>query len=120
MKLIIAGGRDIWVRYDEMFSIIDKLGILYDIQEIVSGCASGIDSCGIEFADEYGIRIKRFPADWTKYGDFAGPRRNREMAVYADALLLIWDGKSKGSKNMLSRMKGMGKPVYEIFKEANE
>jgi hypothetical protein len=38
------------------------------------------------------------------------------MAEYGDALLLIWDGKSKGSKNMKARMKGMQKPVFEVIK----
>jgi hypothetical protein len=36
------------------------------------------------------------------------------MAEYADALLLIWDGESKGSLNMKQRMIGLKKPVYEV------
>lgn len=116
MKLIIAGSRDIWIQHDELFEIIEKFGILYRIKEIVSGCASGIDSSAISFATRYKIPLKKFPADWEKYGGLAGPRRNREMAVYADCLLLIWDGKSKGSANMKARMKGMGKQIFEVVK----
>ena len=116
MKLIIAGGRDLWLKHEELFEIIEKLGILYEIKEIVSGCATGIDSSGIEFADHYGIKLKRFPAEWSKYGQLAGPRRNLTMAAYADALLLVWDGKSRGSANMLARMKGMKKPIFEVVR----
>jgi hypothetical protein len=116
MKLIIAGSRDIWLQCDELFEIIDKFGILYRIEEIVSGCASGIDSSAVTFAKRYRIPLKKFPADWAKYGGLAGPRRNREMAEYSDCLLLIWDGKSRGSANMKARMKGMGKQIFEVVK----
>lgn len=117
MKLIIAGSRDLWIRHDELFEIIEKFGILYDIDEIVSGCASGMDSSAIEFAHRYKVTLRRFPAEWAKYGKLAGPRRNREMAKYADALLLIWDGRSRGSANMRARMKGLGKPIFEVVRE---
>lgn len=120
MKLIIAGSRDMWIRHDELFEIIDKFGILYDIEEVVSGCAAGIDSAAIEFAKRYKIPLKKFPADWEKYGRLAGPRRNLEMAQYATALLIIWDGKSRGSANMRARMKGMGKQIFEVVKGKND
>ena len=116
MKLIIAGSRDVRIEVDELFKIIDKFGILYEIKEIVSGCAPGIDSDAIKFAEHYGVKLKKFPADWAKYGKLAGPRRNLEMANYSDALLIIWNGQSKGSFNIKARMMGMGKPVYEVIK----
>jgi YspA, cpYpsA-related SLOG family len=116
MRLIIAGSGDIWIQHDELFDIIDKFGLLYEIEEIVSGCASGIDSSAVEFSKRYRIPLKRFPADWDKYGKLAGPRRNREMAEYASSLLLIWDGKSRGSASMKARMKGMGKQIFEVIK----
>ena len=40
------------------------------------------------------------------------PMRNREMAEYADALLAVWDGESKGTANMILEMHRMGKPVF--------
>lgn len=36
------------------------------------------------------------------------------VADYADALLLIWDGESKGSANMRSEMLNRRKLVYEV------
>ena len=38
------------------------------------------------------------------------------MAEYADAALVIWDGKSKGSADMLKQMHRLEKPVaiYEM------
>jgi hypothetical protein len=37
------------------------------------------------------------------------------MAEYADALLLIWNGESRGSANMKENMVKLGKPVYEVI-----
>jgi hypothetical protein len=38
------------------------------------------------------------------------------MADYADALIAIWDGKSKGTKNMIKQMEKSGKKAF-IFKK---
>lgn len=119
MKLIIAGSRTIHLSADELLDIIAKkvgIGLAYNIEEIVSGAAIGVDRSGEEFADAYSIKLSRFPAAWSKYGNGAGPKRNYEMAQYADALLLIWDGKSRGSSNIKAIMKGMRKPVYEVIR----
>lgn len=100
MKLIIAGSRHFDLSVKELHGLI----LTFDLypSEIVSGGASGIDSATIDFynvyKDDYPIplKIKMFYADWTKHGKAAGPIRNAKMAKYADALLLVWDGKSRG------------------------
>lgn len=48
------------------------------------------------------LQLNTFPADWNKHGRAAGPIRNEEMAQYADALIAFWDGKSRGTKSMIS------------------
>lgn len=85
------------------------------ITEIVSGGANGIDALGERFAKNYDIELIEFPAEWYKFGKAAGPKRNAEMAKYADALLLIWDGRSKGSASMKALMEKQGKPIYEVI-----
>lgn len=82
--------------------------------EIVSGRAKGPDMAGEKYGEFYSIPLKLFPAEWDKYGNRAGPIRNNKMAVYADALVLIWDGKSKGSRHMRDAMLALNKPVYEV------
>jgi hypothetical protein len=84
------------------------------IHTIVSGTAQGIDVCGEAYAREVKLAIERFHPDWEKNGKAAGPIRNREMAKHAHGLLLIWDGESKGSANMLSEMKKQKKPIMEV------
>ena len=111
LKVIIAGSRDIR-DYSLVFSILEKIMSL-TIEEVVSGCANGVDSLGERWAEENNIPVKHFPADWDKHGKAAGPIRNCQMAAYADAAVVIHNG-SRGSKHMIETMKKLGKPVYEV------
>jgi len=112
MKLIIAGSRTItdikWIR-----KAIHKNNISIDnIEQIVSGGARGVDLLGEKFANKFSIPVKRFPANWIRYGNSAGYIRNSEMAKYADCLLAIWDGQSNGTKHMINLMKKENKTVF--------
>lgn len=110
-RVIIAGTRN-YDDYDSLKAYADyKLSRIEDDIEIVSGGARGADALGERYAKEKGYSIKRFPAEWKKYGRSAGPRRNEAMAKYADALLSYWDGKSKGTKNMIELAKANGLKV---------
>ena len=86
---------------------IDNLNI--QIDEIVSGAARGADILGERYGIEHNIPIKRFPADWGKYGKGAGFIRNEQMGNYADYLIAFWDGKSRGTFHMIEYMKKMRK-----------
>ncbi len=46
-----------------------------------------------------------------------GHNRNKEMALYAEALILVWDGKSSGSQSMLKLAKERGLKIYEKIVE---
>lgn len=98
MNVIIAGGRD--------FNVYGKVAwqannFPLHINEVVCGCAKGADSLGREWAKANNVPYREFPADWEAHGKRAGYLRNIEMAEYSDALLAFWDGKSKGTKNMI-------------------
>lgn len=114
MKVIIAGGRDISNR-DRVFAIIDRDLLRWKeeglpaVTEIMSGCARGVDTLGEQYAAAHNIPVKKFPADWDVNGKAAGPIRNRQMADYADRLIVIMHIDSKGSKNMYETMKKLGK-----------
>ena len=78
--------------------------------EIVSGCnCKGADKLGIQYAIEKGFNLIKFTAEWNKFGKAAGPIRNKEMAVFADVLIAFWDGRSRGTQNMirLANKKGL-------------
>jgi hypothetical protein len=108
MKVIVAGSRD-WYDYETVVQAIEESG--FTITELVSGGARGVDRFGEQYAGENEIPIKQFIPDWSK-GRSAGIRRNGDMADYADALVAVWNGESKGTKNMIDRMRKKGKPVH--------
>ena len=98
MKVIIAGSRHI-TDYEALTAFLEKTS--WPIAEVVSGGCHGVDKMGEQWAEERGIPVKRFDADWAKYGREAGELRNREMAAYAEGLILLWDAKSPGASCML-------------------
>lgn len=109
MKVIIAGSRSIQDIHtiDHACHMVDWL-----FDEVVSGAAVGVDKLGEEWANQMGIPVKQFFAEWDKHGKAAGVIRNNDMAHYADALIAIWDGKSKGTLHMINSMVTLKKPVY--------
>jgi len=116
MKVIIAGGRDFddygiahGVLYD---SLLRHGNWIYEEIEFVSGGAKGADALGELFAKDWGTRCTVFPADWDTHGKAAGPIRNEEMAEYGDILFAFWDGKSKGTKDMIDRALKHGLEVH--------
>lgn len=112
MKLIIAGGRDC-TEYDVLTEAIrhHQIPITQDT-EIVCGMAKGADSLGFDFAIISELKIHKFPAKWNLHGRKAGPLRNIEMGDFADALLALWDGKSKGTKHMIDYATKRGLKVW--------
>lgn len=117
VRVIIAGGRD-FTDYHKLKTYMNCLLQLLDKSqvEIISGGAKGADFLGERYAREFGYKLKRFPADWNKYGKAAGPIRNKEMALYAaeakGVLVAFWDGSSRGTYDMITRAEEYGLEVY--------
>lgn len=122
MKLVIAGSRSI-TDYSIVRTAIIESGLWHKYGKkiiVVSGKAPGVDTLGEEFAKKAGLEIDDKPADWDNikapgavvrytragkpYNAVAGHWRNAEMAEIADGALIVWDGKSTGSLDMLHRM----------------
>lgn len=109
MKTIVAGSRDITEFYIVKQAIEDSG---FEITELVSGGARGVDRLGEKYARDHNIPIKQFIPDWDGLGKKAGHVRNAEMADYADALVAIWDGVSKGTAGMIADATRKGLKVY--------
>jgi len=110
-KWIVAGSRD-FQNYPLLCNELDK--IKDSIKEIVCGEARGADTLGRTYAYDNAIPIKSFAANWAAYGKSAGFVRNYQMAEYADAAIIFWDGVSPGSKHMIEVMKNLKKDVKVI------
>lgn len=109
MRVIIAGSRTI----NNIHLVSDAVQAAgFEFDTVVSGHARGVDQLGEDFAEIYELDLVIFPANWARYQNRAGIIRNEHMAEYADALIAIWDGKSKGTQHMITTMEALGKPVY--------
>lgn len=117
-RVIIAGSRD-FSDYQFLREKMDRL--LSNVKEpiaVVCGKARGADTLGERYALERGYEVLPFPANWERYGRSAGYRRNVQMAENADALVAFWDGKSMGTRHMISAAKSHGLRVRVVkFKE---
>ena len=126
---IIAGSRHIKNRTLVIATIL-RCPWWHEITCVISGRAPGVDRIGEEWARTAKIPVKPMPADWDNlnapgaiieqhpvtgklYNRRAGPDRNRRMAECADALILIWDGKSEGSANMLMEASKRGLRIWQ-------
>lgn len=109
-RVIIAGGRD-FDQYEVLINYCDILlsskRVTHEI-EIVSGCCRGADALGIRYARERGYKCVYMPAHWDIKGKAAGVERNKEMAFISNALIAFWNGKSRGTKNMIETAAELG------------
>lgn len=115
MKCIIAGSRT--ATCENVSRALEVCAWTPEITLVVSGTARGADKVGEWWAEKNSIEVKRFPADWDRFGKRAGYLRNEQMAKFADALIAVWDGQSKGTKYMIDIAREQGLEVFiYIFK----
>jgi hypothetical protein len=114
MRIIIAGSRyfDDYVFLEEQVNDILITEFILPT-EFISGGAPGVDTLGEQYAKKHGWSVKRFPADWNKYGRAAGPIRNRQMAEYGD-ILIAFDAGGNGTKSMIQEMRKVRKKVFVV------
>ena len=136
MRVLVCGSRT-WTDYESIANRLKQLAeeceardrIVVAADELISfvvivGGAKGVDTLAEEWAERNFVYFDghplldcvRFPADWAKYGKAAGPIRNRQMLTEGrpDLVLAFWDGKSRGTANMIELARTAGVPVEII------
>jgi len=111
MRVIVAGSRSI-AEYALVERAVRESG--FQVTEVFSGGARGVDQLGEAWARRNGVPVRRFPADWERYGKQAGYLRNEEMADRAEALIAVWDGRSPGTGQMIEIAKRKGLKVFVL------
>lgn len=109
MKVLVCGGRD-FDDVDLMYGVLDAL----DINHVVSGHARGADQMAEMWADQRGIPLSIFPAEWEVHGRRAGPIRNQQMLDEGKPDLVIAFPGGRGTADMVARAKKAGVMVREI------
>lgn len=108
MKIMVAGSRSI-TEFD-LSEYIPK-----NAELIISGGASGIDTLAEKFADKHRISKLVIYPNYKLYGKAAPLKRNEIMVDLADDILIIWDGKSRGTKYTVEYAKKKNKNVNIII-----
>lgn len=127
MKVIVCGSRAIQ-DYNLLIKTIKESEIEDKIEVILSRGCSGPDKMGELWAKEKGIGFRVFEAKWKecdiigvklainswgqKYNKLAELARNSRMIEKADAVIALWNGKSKGTLDTINKAKKKGILVY--------
>lgn len=115
-RLIVAGSRT----FDDtefLSAWLDALIVFYSATGevvLVSGGALGADALAERYAANNGVGIEVYPADWDTHGKAAGPKRNAQMASVGNALVVFWDGQSRGTKNMIVEARKHKIPIHIV------
>lgn len=104
MKLLIVGSRSI-----ANFDLSPYIPL--DVETVISGGANGIDSLAEQYADSHRISKYIIRPQYNLFGRAAPLKRNEQMVDIADAVLIIWDGHSKGTKYTLKYAQKRDKPI---------
>lgn len=110
MKLLIAGSRDI-----TDFDLAPYISA--EVTHIISGGANGVDTLAEDYADKHRISKTVLRPDYSRYKKGAPLKRNDEMVEMADEVLVIWNGRSRGTRHTIDYAKKMGKKINVIIKQ---
>lgn len=105
MKLLIAGSRSI-----KSFDLSPYVSP--DVDTIITGGASGIDQIAEEYADRHKLSKYIIRPQYQRFGRAAPLKRNEQMVDMADAVLIVWDGVSKGTKYTVDYVNKKQKPLF--------
>lgn len=107
MKLLVVGSRSI-----SQFDL--SAYINSDVDTIISGGAEGVDRLAEQYADNCRISKYIVRPRYDLYGRAAPLKRNEQMVDMADAVLVVWDGHSKGAQYTIKYSKKIKKPLTVI------
>jgi hypothetical protein len=113
-KLIISGLRSCQ-RKDTVFAEINKyVAEIGSVEEIIAGGSTGVDTYAHEYAQTMNIKFKEFAPNWQDDLNAAGMVRDTRMAEYGTHLLVLSNGISKESKNLINQAKKNGLQVKTV------
>lgn len=105
MKIAVIGSRNLAIHNLEDY-------LPPDTTEIVSGGARGIDTCARHYAHQKGLPLTEFLPDYPRYGRAAPIKRNVTIVDYADGVVALWDGQSRGTAFVIDYCRRVGKPLW--------
>ncbi len=113
MKIGIAGSRSLDVPIPDDIINTDSVSMIY------TGGAVGIDRSVRDFAAKKGVKVTEILPEYQLYGKCAPLVRNEVIVRLSDMVYVFWDGKSRGTENVINLCKETGKPYKVFFWDGN-
>lgn len=108
MRILVCGSRH-WTNIDRIFEVLDDYAIDTDL--VIEGCATGADAIAEEWAESREILISHHPAEWSKYGKSAGPKRNRLMLLDKPHAIFAFSNDIESSRGTFDMLNRAGKDI---------
>ncbi|PWR72423.1 SLOG family protein [Methanospirillum stamsii] len=104
-KLIISGPRTCRKFTTVSSEIAKYIKEINGVDEIVTGGSTGVDLIAKEYALQNNIAYKEFAPNWQDDLNAAGLVRDARMTEYGTHLLVLSNGASKESRNLIAEAK---------------
>lgn len=106
MKKLIVSGPRTCRKFSTVSNEIGKyIAELQGVEEIITGGSTGVDLIAKQYALNNKIAYKEFSPNWQDDLNAAGLVRDARMADYGTHLLILSNGTSKESKNLIAEAK---------------
>jgi hypothetical protein len=90
-----------------------------DATEIITGGMPGVGMLAERYADDHGLPKLVIKASYVRMALLGMTYRRRMIVDTADKVVAIWDGKSRGTQQMIAYAQRTGKPIdVHIVKDA--
>ena len=120
MRVLVCGDRH-WTDQTLVETIL--FGYDRDLDSplvLIEGCAPGADMCAHAWGEEFlpAEQHLHFPADWSRFGKGAGPKRNQAMLDIGQPDIVIAFHNdlavSKGTVDMMMRAEKAGVDLFHV------
>lgn len=95
-------------------SLDNQYDILKNVETIVSGGATGVDTLAEQWANKSGYKLLKFLPEYITYGDKAPLIRNQQIVNSSDEIIAFVSPNSRGTKHTISLAKKAGKKCYVV------
>lgn len=115
LRLLVTGSRDFSDEIVIASGLADVVGRYGNpAVTLVHGDARGVDKTAAAIGKRLGWNIEKYPADWVRWGNAAGPIRNQIMVDTGAEVCVAFKAEgSKGTADCIKRAKRAGIRVFE-------
>lgn len=121
MRVIVCGSRRTGIATDraalERAAVANALDALFPPANrpslLIHGAAKGVDTIAGNWAENVGVPVYAVKAEWSRFGDNAGPMRNAAMLLARPDFVVAFPG-GDGTANMKDLARRAGVAVVEL------